>query len=343
MLSPFVPWSADECIRTFESQGKKTHQGVAPQKTALHPGITWSNSTSALGLQSLAVECRIRSRCTGKERDSESGLDNFTERYFGSSLGRFMTPDPVGGHLEDPQTLNKYAYVRNNPLTLTDPTGLDFYLQCTDEKHAGCTQVKINDTQQWVQADKNGNATIITSDSIRAGDNTATVNENGVQINGKSEGIYFDNPASKDANGDRNPITLQGSGDLKDFEFNVNGSDPKHGNFASGTFDYKPGINPLGGLDQVLAGRGSWTYGGIENFLSLIGRHPTHNGYFNARFGGGALPTFFNGGPSLHLTIQLEPKAAIPQRGLSTGDWHVDSATGPAHSKCASAAGCGGQ
>jgi RHS repeat-associated protein len=32
---------------------------------------------------------------TCKERDSESGLDNFGKRYFGSSLGRFQTPDPV--------------------------------------------------------------------------------------------------------------------------------------------------------------------------------------------------------------------------------------------------------
>jgi RHS repeat-associated protein len=32
---------------------------------------------------------------TGKERDSESGLDNFGKRYFGSSLGRFETADPL--------------------------------------------------------------------------------------------------------------------------------------------------------------------------------------------------------------------------------------------------------
>ena len=60
---------------------------------------------------------------TGKERDSESGLDNFGPRYFGSSMGRFMSPDPLAGHTEDPQTLNRYVYVRNNPLNLTDPTG----------------------------------------------------------------------------------------------------------------------------------------------------------------------------------------------------------------------------
>jgi RHS repeat-associated protein len=67
---------------------------------------------------------------TGKERDSESGLDNFGARYFGSSLGRFMTPDwsanPQGvpyAVLGDPQSMNLYAYVRNNPLNRTDPTG----------------------------------------------------------------------------------------------------------------------------------------------------------------------------------------------------------------------------
>lgn len=32
---------------------------------------------------------------TGKERDTESGLDNFGARYDASSMGRFMTPDPA--------------------------------------------------------------------------------------------------------------------------------------------------------------------------------------------------------------------------------------------------------
>jgi RHS repeat-associated protein len=43
---------------------------------------------------------------TGKERDAESGLDNFGKCYFGSSLGRFMTPDPplMDQHIADPQS-----------------------------------------------------------------------------------------------------------------------------------------------------------------------------------------------------------------------------------------------
>jgi RHS repeat-associated protein len=67
---------------------------------------------------------------TGKERDSESGLDNFGARYDASTMGRFMTPDPLGGKLIDPQTLNKYAYTRNNPTTLIDPTGM---YTCADQ------------------------------------------------------------------------------------------------------------------------------------------------------------------------------------------------------------------
>jgi RHS repeat-associated protein len=67
---------------------------------------------------------------TGKERDSESGLDNFGARYSSSSMGRFMSPDwsesptPVPyASLAYPQSLNLYSYVQNNPLSHTDPDG----------------------------------------------------------------------------------------------------------------------------------------------------------------------------------------------------------------------------
>jgi RHS repeat-associated protein len=65
---------------------------------------------------------------TGKERDTESGNDYFDARYFGSSMGRFMSPDPSGllaANPSNPQSWNMYAYVMNNPLINTDPTGLD--------------------------------------------------------------------------------------------------------------------------------------------------------------------------------------------------------------------------
>ena len=67
---------------------------------------------------------------TGKERDSETGLDYFEARYYSSAQGRFTSPDwsptpqPVPyANLSDPQTLNLYTYGRNNPLSGTDPDG----------------------------------------------------------------------------------------------------------------------------------------------------------------------------------------------------------------------------
>jgi RHS repeat-associated protein len=74
--------------------------------------------------------CSTSHKFTGKERDSESGLDNFGARYDSSQYGRFMTPDwsakPISvpyADFSDPQTLNLYSYTRNNPLNHTDSDG----------------------------------------------------------------------------------------------------------------------------------------------------------------------------------------------------------------------------
>jgi RHS repeat-associated protein len=61
----------------------------------------------------------------GYERDNETGLDFAQARYFSNVQGRFTSPDePFADQYEgDPQSWNLYAYVRNNPLNATDPTG----------------------------------------------------------------------------------------------------------------------------------------------------------------------------------------------------------------------------
>jgi RHS repeat-associated protein len=67
---------------------------------------------------------------TGKERDAESGNNYFGARYYASSMGRFLSPDwsakvePVPyAKLDDPQSLNLYSYVLNDPLGGVDPDG----------------------------------------------------------------------------------------------------------------------------------------------------------------------------------------------------------------------------
>jgi RHS repeat-associated protein len=51
-------------------------------------------------------------------------------RKYTPALGRWMSPDPMGGDVTNPQSLNRYAYVTNNPTTFTDPLGLYNPFEC---------------------------------------------------------------------------------------------------------------------------------------------------------------------------------------------------------------------
>ncbi len=66
---------------------------------------------------------------TGQEHDTESMNDYFKARYMASAMGRFMSPDTLLGSPDDPQSLNLYAYVKNNSLTNIDPDGHDCIVQ----------------------------------------------------------------------------------------------------------------------------------------------------------------------------------------------------------------------
>ncbi len=63
---------------------------------------------------------------TGKELDS-SGLYYYGARYYNSEIARFTQPDPVIKDVYNPQNLNRYAYVLNNPYKYTDPDGRETY------------------------------------------------------------------------------------------------------------------------------------------------------------------------------------------------------------------------
>jgi RHS repeat-associated protein len=59
---------------------------------------------------------------TGEPRDA-SGLSYLRSRYYDPNLGRFLSRDTWVGGFSAPQSLNRYAYVRNNPVRYADPSG----------------------------------------------------------------------------------------------------------------------------------------------------------------------------------------------------------------------------
>jgi RHS repeat-associated protein len=100
------------------------------QKQAYYPwGDTWLTAGSGT----------FDNRFAGmQDRDAYTGLDPTQFRSYESRLGRWLSPDPLGGDLTNPQSLNRYSYVLNNPATLTDPSGL-----CTPGDD--CAHPRFND------------------------------------------------------------------------------------------------------------------------------------------------------------------------------------------------------
>jgi RHS repeat-associated protein len=76
---------------------------------------------------------------TGRERDSDTGLMYYRARWYDADTGRFISEDPIGLA----GGINQYAYVGNNPLNGTDPTGLyeidvHYYLTYFLARKTGC-------------------------------------------------------------------------------------------------------------------------------------------------------------------------------------------------------------
>jgi RHS repeat-associated protein len=64
-------------------------------------------------------------RFTGQRSEEATlgSLYDFNARFMSPVLGRFISADSIVPRPGDPQSLNRYAYVRNNPTGRTDPTG----------------------------------------------------------------------------------------------------------------------------------------------------------------------------------------------------------------------------
>lgn len=90
----------------------------------------------------------------GHEYDLETGLSYMGARYYEGGKGRFLTIDPVflssTGEFSDPQSLNAYAYARNNPLRYVDPNGKWFKDLITGKQSWSSFVVEVGDAANYL-------------------------------------------------------------------------------------------------------------------------------------------------------------------------------------------------
>jgi RHS repeat-associated protein len=182
-------------------------------------------------------------------------------REYNDGLGRWLTPDPDGGHLENPQTLNKYVYAGNNPTSVNDPSGRDFYLACThaddNSNSSTCQQVQNGSNTVWVQGttDENGkfSATVI------SGGLSGLYDQQGNYYSGTFDqsGVHFEDESG----------TVSGGGVFKQ-------GSPETDLLGSGLYAGTEGefIDACGGLCPALGRLSDWQPGAVGQAESQMSR-----------------------------------------------------------------------
>jgi len=138
-------------------------------------------------------------------------------RYYSSSLGRFMAVDPGDDTaLEDPQSWNKYAYTRNNPLKFIDPDGQT--IQFPEGTDPVFIMLTVNAMEGAAAADPSGRVQAA-YDRIRG-----SSNDHWIRPGDSEHGVPL-NPAD----------AQNGVGSGSNFLFNENGYTDSDGRFNSPT------------------------------------------------------------------------------------------------------------
>jgi len=221
----------DAPLAVFAVNGEKPHQGVASENPALYLKQSVCKSTVLLGMRGQAELNRIGSCCTGKERDTESGNDYFGARYYASSMGRWMSPDwaakaqPVPyAKLDNPQTLNLYSYVQNNPLSNLDDDGhVTIELRYTPVAVGNHTYIVVTDT--------NGHQTY-----YRAG---PTNGASSGWITPASSGASSPSSGSNSSNSSNSTAPGAGPGGAGANTGPFGALTAEHGDYVPGTVDYE--------------------------------------------------------------------------------------------------------
>src|SRR4029079_16427979 len=94
---------------------------AATQRKTYQEQIRWGDPH----IDSMRFAGHWRDFLGGLDVDNTDYVDYMHARYYDPNLGRFSSVDPHAGTPAAPQSWNRYAYVPNNPLRFTDPTGTE--------------------------------------------------------------------------------------------------------------------------------------------------------------------------------------------------------------------------
>ncbi len=128
--------------------------------------------------------CSQNYKFTSKERDPDMGIDDFGARFYKNSMARFYSADWSGhpvdipyADLENPQSLNLYSYVNNNPLSRVDKDGHEVDFIGTDQdKKTELERLVANASK----TDKNGlsESSLFKETTDKNGKTTLTLDKN---------------------------------------------------------------------------------------------------------------------------------------------------------------------
>jgi RHS repeat-associated protein len=95
-------------------------------KAMNYSSLPWGDGYAPTTIQSGGTPDQDTLHFAQLDYDFESGTEHAQFRQYSNTQGRWMSPDPYDGSMDigNPQSFNRYAYVSNNPLRFTDPTGL---------------------------------------------------------------------------------------------------------------------------------------------------------------------------------------------------------------------------
>ena len=131
LLATTTPGATPSNLR---KRNVRYHHGgrVGPLLVTDAAGNSVSHEPYAFGTEALnAATGGDTRRFTSYDRSKATSLDYAVNRYYDPAAGRFTQVDPIGihaGNLANPQSLNMYAYVANDPVNAVDPSGL---IPCT--------------------------------------------------------------------------------------------------------------------------------------------------------------------------------------------------------------------